>query len=330
MLGRTLSIASSFLLLMPQSITLTPTTGKLMLQQRVNSGQAYSVNYAKVARLIDEPSFINFSNSEDALFFGRTLLRECEPQVRSDYQFKRLCDDAIDNGPLALNRLIRAGLITQTETEVTLPDISGEYEGSMTGCFNVSLTINQSKALPRMSGNYKVVTATGYNTCTPINQVGTFNGVVSPPNKLLIALEPPLYRFPSGELVISTESGIRLTGNVKRYEVTGSYTYPVELGATESKGGQLITKQYRYRFVRGFDDLIMGKEAVKAGIIKIDRLENLLLDSTVEASASFYWHVDFNKAAQGLTGRLQQSGVGRASFRKQPDNRWVVTGYKLD
>jgi hypothetical protein len=328
MTRRFLSVAFSFFLTILQTNSLTPVTGRIMLQQRVTtSGNVYQIDYSNVAALVREPSFVNFANIEEAVDEARLTLWQCEKQLRTDTYSRGWCDEVTNEGQIALNRLIKAGVATEKSTEASVVNLSGTYEGDIANCYHVVLNVTDSTP-PKVAGNFKVTTYECVGALDP--HEGTFTGILTPSSKLFLSFDHYLKGFYRAELTINTSGNeVRLEGLLTGHGSNGtSGSFPLKLKAQGERGLATI-KQYDYNLAPEFYNLGIGENAIKAGGIKIDRLENLILVNTVEAEASFYWHTDFNRVAQALTGKVQQSGVGRVMFRKQPDGRWVVWNYQF-
>lgn len=179
---------------------------------------------------------------------------------------------------------------------------------------------------PKVAGNFKVTTYECVGALDP--HEGTFTGIQAPSSKLFLSFDHHLRGFYHAELTINTSgSEVGLEGNLVEHG-SGTSSFPIMLKAKGERGLATI-KEYEYAFVPEVYNLAVSEKAIKAGSIKIDRLENLILVNTVQAEATFYWHTDFNRVAQVLTGKVQQYGTGRVEFRKQPDGRWVVWNYQF-
>lgn len=140
MTGRWLPVTLSLLLLVPQSSTLTPMTGRIMLQRRVTaSGNVYTVGFSLVAALVKEPSFVNFANREEAVDEAHLIQWQCEKQLRADHFRRGWCDEVTNGGQVALNHLIKAGLATEKSTDASVVNLSGTYEGDIAKCYHVVL-----------------------------------------------------------------------------------------------------------------------------------------------------------------------------------------------
>lgn len=296
-------IALSLFFITPQMGNLTPQTGRLMLQQRMNANaEIYPVDYSFIAAITSEPSF--YTPDERSPLEGPTLLR-----------------------------FLKAALVTENVSNANVWDVSGDFDGSFPGgagphaneCFYLYLTL-RATTLPRMDGTYRLEHPRPCAGAGNETSEGTFTAEVVPGDRLLFhEFTPDLHGSTEGEVTINTTNGLSLVGRVWRGG--GSEVINVE-GKPPLR--MKTIKQYTYQFSPSFRGLIQQEgKFIRGGSVKVDRLANLVLVSSVAAQASFYWHVDFNNAARVVTETPQQNGVGSVMFRKQPNGRWVVWSYSL-
>lgn len=281
---------------------LTQTTGRLMLQQRINAnGNIYQVDYSQIGLLSGLYSF--FPTNERG-----------------------------DDGTV-LTRFLDAGLVTEKVSEISVPDASGDFEGSFPGvngphaneCFYLYLTLT-ANTLPRMNGTYRLEHPRPCAGAGNENTSGTFTAELVAIDRLALHnFTPSLYGFSEGEVNIVTAGGLFLVGNVRK----GGGSYAVNVEGKPPLQFRTI-KKYSHDFAPSFHSVILGStNFINGGRVTVDRLANLVLVSPVEAQASFLWHVDFNKPAQVITQTMRETGVGTVSFRKQPNGRWLVWNYSL-
>lgn len=280
---------------------LTPESGRSMLQRQIDSsGRMFEIGYESVANLVQVPSLADYTAAQRSM---------TEPEA-------------------ALQRLLKAGLVTQTRSERRLPDITGEYEGTMTNCFGMFLDLRMDRSA-RLAGTYRVQSfgCIGASSDSPI-RAGALKGTLTPLNQVLLDLTPPaLGSWDQAHLNLTVEGGLnRLIGTV-----TGrGYQWPLTVDG-KGTGNTVVVAEYTYAFIPMFSKLVVPRgKALRAGPIVVDQLEDLLLEATdTLASARFRWHVDFNEAGQAVTGEKGQTGTGTVRFRKQPDGTWVVGDHDL-
>lgn len=284
-----------------QARQLTPATGRILLQRAM--GCCYPVDYNGVAEIISNPSLRDFSKA----------------------------DEDEDPAAKALSKLIRLGLVTKQQTESSFPNIFGVWQGRTNNCSQFTLTFLESE-LPALKGTYSVG-GCGYYSWGA--SAGEFIGLINSGDKVAIDFKPPMAdgRWEHAELLLASVNPMTLRGeadNPSRKDMN-IYRNPIVIKAART-AERLAVKQYTYMATPQLESLGMNvrRGTINGGTVKVDRLEQLLLSDPVRATARFYWHVDYNMAAQAITGELQASGIGIVAFSKQPDGRWVSTQYRLD
>jgi hypothetical protein len=230
----------------------------------------------------------------------------------------------IANPQAVIQRLLKAGYVSQSKTTFTVPDVSGNYEAELSwlwgGSYHMkatyALTISMKPADNSISGHYHEESTGGGAQYAngPLAGSVDADGIVhlSWSGKNLAYS----FNFTNGEK--------RLTG--KQPFVGGPDVTLVGHGP----GGEITVPVYSYALSSGFETLPPPhQDEIQAGKIEIDQITNLLLSSDTMAQAAFGWQVDFNRAAKALSGQDKASGTGSVIFVKQPDGNWVITGYGL-
>lgn len=199
----------------------------------------------------------------------------------------------------------------------------------MLNCPKFSLRFDNSE-LPKARGEYTVYCTDAYIFGSPHGQ---FVGEIKSGDKVTLDFQPPMAdrNWEHAELTIGPGDPMTLTGKASKPS-RQDYPWVDIIKLTSEKPRATVSlRQYLYSFAPAFGGFIIRENStMNGGSIKIDKLDNLPLNDPVRASARFYWHVDYNSAAQAITGNSQKSGVGIVNFRKQPDGKWVITKYRLE
>ena len=278
---------------------LTPDVARDMVQRQVDTrNDIVQVSYEPMAQVVGQPSFQDFA---------------AESGVSSD-------------AGRTLQALLKAGYITQSTKDVPRVDVSGDYDGSMTDCYGVHLTIRMA-SWPSLTGEYRVKN----NGCWPGPREGaplegTVTGEITPEYQLMLSFSPNMLGdWSRGELNMSIDNGLKLSGRV----LGDRYQYPILVRGGDPRKTAHV-KEYQYAFSPSYTRLVhVNGKSLEAGKVKIDGIDNLLLVTEASAEAAVRWHADFNDAAQTISGEKQRTGVGSALFRKQPDGEWILVEYKL-
>jgi hypothetical protein len=232
---------------------------------------------------------------------------------------------SLPNPKLAVQRLLKAGFITQTRKDITIPNVSGDYhvhliwpKGSWTGDATYELHVSMQPSYASISGTYKVQT-TYPNGGPAMSSSGPLSGSVSPDGTvhILYGGTPATYQYHSGGGTVTLTGDQPFATQMPTMTLTGT-------GA----GGTISVPSYSYAFSTKFTPLPPPHDGeISAGTVSIDDVTNLLLAGETAARSSFAWHVDFDDAAKALTGQTKATGTGHAEFGKQPSGDWVLAGY---
>lgn len=226
----------------------------------------------------------------------------------------------------AVQRLLRAGFITQSRTDSTVPNVSGKYKVNLDFPKNPFMSYATYTFDLSMQPTYSTVTGQYTVDATNYKANGPLTGTVSPDGTVQLA-----YGSQFGSTVVS----YKFASNGQSVTLTGKQPFfnincPTMTLTGNGPGGSLLVPTFSYSFSDKFKPLPSPNvNEIYAGGIEIDEVSNLLLATETIAQARFTWHVIFNDAAKALTGQTTVSGTGDIIFGKQPDGNWVLSEYHI-
>jgi hypothetical protein len=267
-----------------------------------------------------------------ALAFGniRPTLNE---QTRNDYnqgsypEYLSAGFIQVPNPQVIVQRLLKAGYVSQSQNSFTVPNLSGEYHADMSWELmgyhmhaTYALTVSMNPADNSIAGHYHEESTGGGAQSAD----GSLSGTVDA-NGTVHLTYGSQYGGANEDCTFTSANGEEtLTG--KQPFLNGPNVALVGHGP----GGNITVPVYSYALSSKFATLPPPhQDEIQAGKIEIDQITNLLLSSDTMAQASFGWHVDFNDAAKALSGKDKASGIGNVIFGKQPSGNWVVAEYSL-
>jgi hypothetical protein len=241
----------------------------------------------------------------------------------------------VNDPRLAVGRLIKAGYITQSRKDFTVPNVSGNYRVELTWPKEVSsialrnaiytFSLSMGPTDSTVSGKYTLDSWVNSGQET-MSANGPLIGSVGQDGTVQLAYVTQYgSRINEAYKFTSSGQGVNLTGNqpflngIPTLTLTGS-------GA----GGTISVPSFTYVFSDKFKPVAPpNANQIVAGKIVVDEVSNLLLVTETIAQANFTWHVTFNDAAKALTGQTTASGAGQMTFGKQPDGNWVLAEYHI-
>ena len=288
--------------------TLTVASGQSMLQDFLSKDAVrgkYLVSYTSLNGFMGRPLFVDL---EHGSFPG--------------------------NGPEAvLKNLAAAGYVgTVTET-FSIVNMSGSYHGVWDG-EPMSLTLTRVQQTNVFSGPFLVRGANGCpngGTAAATAHKGgsvtlNFNHQTNPSNCIIWGAPPDHVG------IASTDGHLAFTGTCQgRWGGGwGVSQCPLKVAGGASRPPLVGVTRYTYAWTRSFAKWISKPGLLRAGSVRVDRVDNLLLDpGGVSAQGRFFWHADLDGPATLVTGEHRATGEGAVSFGKQPDGDWVVTDYSI-
>lgn len=271
---------------------LTASSAKAMLTESLKKkGDAYMVTITSVARQI-------------------------RSQTREDYSAASFGD----SDPRAqVGRLLKAGYITQAREDLTYRNVTGTYKcntHSRWGNAIYTFTLSMQPGYNAVSGEYTF-------DWQYSESAGPVHGEVMQDGHL---------RLVYGPMSSQTTYEITVEGNTTR--LTGPNLFVQDGGQMTvvgtGPGGFVTVPRYSYVFSDKFKELLdPSGDLIRGGKIEIDDVHNLLLATETVAAARVTWHADLNNAATILLGKDKIDGEGSATFGKQPDGAWVLTGFQM-
>jgi hypothetical protein len=141
-------------------------------------------------------------------------------------------------------------------------------------------------------------------------------------------------------LVFPDQATLRFSKSGDQADLTGDThlelesNHPLSLSGSAS-GPPIEVKHYTYSFPPKFQSFVASgssaeQKKVNAGKIEVGAFDHLVLQaSETSAQGGFAWKVRYNELAKILSQKDSSEGIGHATFGKQPDGGWVVTGYGL-
>jgi hypothetical protein len=224
-----------------------------------------------------------------------------------------------------MQRLLRAGFITQSREDVKYGNVTGTYRAEIPGCGSggigirnriYTFTLFMEPGRSTISGRYTFDAwrNSGQKAAT---FSGPVKGSITPEGNVTLIYGPMLthvdYKFKSDaqNIVLTGPSGFEC----EQTEIMLAGTGP---------GGYITEPKFSYAYGEKIKPLLDDSENLKAGTMKIDEVHKLLLETETVATAKYTWHVELNEVGFALTGMQRISEQGTAVFRKQPDGSWVL------
>jgi hypothetical protein len=284
----------------------------LVAKMAADQKDEYSLSIGNIRQTLNEHTRNDYSQGSYSEYLSAGFMRVPNPQV-------------------VVQRLLKAGYVSQSQTSFTVPNVSADYhveltwpKGGWTRNATYALTLSMNPTYNSISGHYHVEAwySTGQHAMTAD---GPLTGTVDANGTVHLAYGSQ-YGATNADYIFKSENGEEtLTG--KQPFLTGMPTMTV---VGHGPGGEITVPVYSYVLSSKFETLSPPhQDEIQAGRIEIDQITNLLLSSETMAQASFGWHVDFNDAAKALSGQDKVSGTGNVVFGKQPDGKWVVAEYSF-
>ena len=291
---------------------LTEASAKSMLVAKIKADHrdVYLIPFDTIFPLLAKPTRDDFNSGPLSTTIGQGIFTTTNPAA-------------------IVQRLLRAGYVTQSTSSYTVPNVSGSYnaeqiypKGDLMGRATYAVTISMKDGDPTPSGQYDI-RSWSFSGQPGGSAWGPIGGSVE-----------------SGGTVHIKYTGLGTTGtynysqNGDKKTLTG--TRPFLVGPTliligTGPIGTITVPLYTYTLTSKFVPLpLPNQNQIAAGAVHIDSVSNVLLTSDTEAHAEFAWHVDFNDAAKVLTGKPNAGGKGDIFFGKQPNGDWVITRYGHD
>lgn len=241
----------------------------------------------------------------------------------------------INDPRLAVGRLVKAGYITQSRKDFTVPNVSGNYRVELKWPKEVSsialrnaiytFSLSMEPTFSTVSGKYSLDSWVNSGQET-MSANGPLIGSVSEDGTVQLAYVTQYgSRIEEAYKFGISGQGVTLTGNqpflngIPTMTLTGN-----------GPGGTISVPSFSYAFSDKFKPLASPRaNEIVTGKIVVDEVSNLLLVTETVAQANFTWHVTFNDAAKALTGQTTASGTGQMTFGKQPDGNWVLAEYHI-
>ena len=162
------------------SSNLTESSAKRMLTAKISADKA-------------DNKLVSFTDVRDTI----------KGETRDDYSqgtYEKMTPGPVffsrPNPKLAAQRLLKAGFITQTRKDITIPNVSGDYhvhliwpKGSWTGDATYELHVSMQPSYSSISGTYNVKT-TYPNGGPAMSSSGALSGSVSPGGTVHLQYEP--------------------------------------------------------------------------------------------------------------------------------------------
>jgi hypothetical protein len=281
----------------------------LVAKMAVDQKDMYALAFGSIRQTLNEHSRNDYSQGNYPEYLSAAFMQVPNPQV-------------------VVQRLLKAGYVSQSQNSFTVPNVSGDYHADMSwvlmGSYHMratyALTVSMKPADNSISGHYHEESTGGgaQSADGPLSGTVDTNGTVH-----LIygsqyggANEDCTFKSANGE---KTLTGKQPFLNGPDVSLTG-----------HGPGGDITVPVYSYALSSKFASLPPPhQDEIQAGKIEIDQISNLLLSSDTMAQASFGWHVAFNDAAKALSGKDKVSGTGNVIFGKQPNGNWVVAEYSF-
>lgn len=246
-------------------------------------------------------------------------------EIRSPTREDYLAGSYGESGPKAsVQRLLKAGYISQTREDTKLINVTGTYKAEPAGCGSggagigkqvYTFTLSMQPSYAAVSGDYTYESwySSGQHSAS-FN--GRVTGEVRPEGVATLAYGPMSARR---DYTIKAE-GANVTLAGPRMFACDS---PVVATGT-GPGGFIMVPKYTYAYSDKLKPLLDPAGNLKGGTIKIDEVHNLLLETDAIATAQFAMHIDFNDAGAAVLGKTTMADKGNVTFRRQPDGTWVL------
>ncbi len=292
---------------------LNESSGKSMLVAKMAADQKdkYVLAFGNIRQTLNEHTRNDYSQGVYPEYLSAGFMQVPNPQV-------------------VVQRLLKAGYVSQSENSFTVPNVSGDYHADMSwvmwGSYHMhaiyAVTIAMKPSDNSISGQYhEESTGGGAQSAN-----GMLSGSVDANGTVHLsyggANEDYAFKSANGEEMLTGKLPF-LNGADGLNPLTGTLV-------GNGPGGNITVPVYSYVLSSKFEILPPPhQDEIQAGKIEIDQITNLLLASDTMAQASFGWHVDFNGAAKALSGKDKITGTGNVVFGKQPDGKWVVANYSF-
>lgn len=291
---------------------LNDANAKSMLAAKLTADNAdiYGVDIANIRNAIKEPTLTDYYSANEPETLGTGFL-------------------AYSNPGAPVQRLVKAGYITQAKETRTIPDISGDYSATLKTSdgqkeSEYRVTIATTPGSDQVSGDFLF---TKWHLGSFFSWRGPITGSVDPSGAV---------HLDYGQTISNLDTPVTyISGSVDNSKtLQGSAPFsdgrPSMVLTAGRPPGKLAVTRYKYEFASNVKMLSAPHETeIAAGSITVDRVTNLLLSTDTVAQANFGWHVDLDGPARAITGKATQSGSGVVAFGKQPDGNWVVAGYQF-